>query len=174
MPSPLGIVLVILQFSTLILLVTTFFWIEFYDNLFGRIVGSMLFVSGLAVIIAGAMAFQTVNKTPMQVTPDPGQEQQLVTVGIWGWVRHPVYCGLLQVALGLCCWHQNWPVFVIWLGLVIIITCKGKYEESMLTKEFLDYAEYKKHSCMLFPLPFYHYRAPATSSPPPAVSPTGV
>jgi protein-S-isoprenylcysteine O-methyltransferase Ste14 len=159
--SVLGVVFVVLQFGTIGLLISAFFWIPYTEVVWPRVIGAVLFASGLATMIAGIVYFQVNNDgKPMNIVPDVPEETKLVVQGLWGFVRHPMYCALLQLSLGLCCYHQHWAVFIIWGGFVVILFTKAKYEEAMLKVVFAEYEAYRSASCMLFPVPCFRYVRP--------------
>jgi len=69
--------------------------------------------------------------------------QQLVTTGIYGFVRHPMYLGILLMFIGM-------PLLlgsIIGSGMALIATVllmiRTIGEENMLMEEFRDYAVYK-------------------------------
>lgn len=153
-----AIVLVVLQFSTLLLIASAFFWIPFYEVLWPRVIGCIIFALGIVVMVAGVVEFNRVNrggKNPFpSVLPIPTEEAKLVTSGIWSWIRHPLYFGVLSLALGLCCWHQHWATFIMFAALLVILCVKGYYEETLLTEEFpSQYPRYQARTCMLIPFP---------------------
>lgn len=177
MATAIGYLLVGLQFATILLLISTFFWLRFFEVLWPRILGALLFATGLATMLAGIIQFHQANTQPMSILPSPNAEGNLVVEGIWSALRHPMYSSLLQLALGLCCWHQNWPVFIIWAGFLIVLFVKARYEETLLCEAFpLEYPAYRDATCMLVPLPcFFRYRRAPTAEPhqqdaPPPVS----
>ena len=152
--SAVAVVFVMLQFGLLLAIASAFFWSPFGTRLWPRIVGSVVGASGFIPIVAGALEFQAVNARPASVLPLPTDEAQLVTSGIWRYVRHPLYLGVLLVAVGLCVCHQNWPPFVLWAALLLVLLGKARFEESLLTTAFpSQYPLYREQTSMLVPLP---------------------
>jgi protein-S-isoprenylcysteine O-methyltransferase Ste14 len=159
----IGAVLVFLQFATIALLISTFWWIDYGTVLWPRVLGAILGAVGIAVLVAGVVAFHTVNTKPASVLPLPTEGASLVTSGVWGVVRHPMYCGLLHMALGLCCWHQHYAVFVVWGWFALLLACKATFEERLLLEAFpTSYPRYRSQVCMLFPLPCWRYHGDDT------------
>ena len=158
--------LVFLQFLTIGLLVSTFFWLPIGVELWPRIVGGIVALLGIGIIVSASNTFQRVNNTMANVTPLPKEGTALVTEGVWGYVRHPMYCSLWMMSLGLCCFQQHWGSFVVWGGFVVLLVCKGRFEEVLLAGQFEEYAQYRRHSCMLIIIPGYHYTR-SSSNPPP-------
>lgn len=79
-----------------------------------------LAAAGAGISIAGVAAFRRASTT---VNPmDPGASASLVTAGIYGWSRNPMYLGFLLV---LCAWamwlaHLTSPLFL--LGFAMYLT----------------------------------------------------
>jgi protein-S-isoprenylcysteine O-methyltransferase Ste14 len=68
-------------------------------------------------------------------------ERKIVTTGLYGHVRHPVYTGLFLVILGTLLVYFSWRNLVltaVWMGLWVV---KTFVEENFLRKN-PEYAEY--------------------------------
>ncbi len=59
--------------------------------------GQVLVIAGLALIIVASLRLGT-GLTP---TPVPSQRGHLVTGGLYRYVRHPIYTGVLLIVVGL-------------------------------------------------------------------------
>ena len=75
-------------------------------------------------------------------TPVPKQGAPLRTNGFYALVRHPIYSGLLAAGLGLAVrgdtiWH-----IAIFVGLVVLLSLKSRWEERMLVAVHPEYARY--------------------------------
>lgn len=78
----------------------------------------------------------------LTASPIPREHAPLVTHGVYGLVRSPIYTGLMAggvglVLLGASVWH-----LVAWLALVLLLAGKARWEERMLVAEHPDYAAY--------------------------------
>ncbi|MFX0067155.1 MAG: methyltransferase family protein [Candidatus Hermodarchaeota archaeon] len=77
---------------------------------------------------------------------------ELVTTGIYGYVRHPQYLGILLLTIGM---NIQWPTIftlLIWPLLVILYYRLAKKEEKEMEKRIGEqYREYKKKVPMLIP-----------------------
>jgi protein-S-isoprenylcysteine O-methyltransferase Ste14 len=112
-------------------------------NLVRWTVASSLIVIGLGLAAAGIRNFSR------SATPVPTNEptRALVTTGIHGWTRNPIYLGLFLVygGIGIAA-HSPW-ILVLTLPLAITI----RYgvvarEEAYLERRFRDaYRDYKAH-----------------------------
>jgi len=81
------------------------------------------------------------------------RKNELVTDGIFGFVRHPQYLGILMIAT---IWLFAWPTLitsVMWPVLVVSYYRLAKQEEKELEKRFGNkYLEYKDKTPMFIPL----------------------
>jgi len=80
------------------------------------------------------------------------EKPEVISTGVFGIVRHPIYTGAILFYLGatvITISIASAAFVLIIIGFYIAI---GKYEERLLAEEFgNDYLEYKKKSGMLFP-----------------------
>ena len=103
---------------------------------------------GLAVSQTGAISFMGLDAF---VPARPAPPAQLVTTGLYRWVRHPIYtCSLLVL------WPvpaMSWNLLALALGLTAYIFIGIYFEERKLLAEFGEaYAEYRRKTPMLIPL----------------------
>jgi len=79
-------------------------------------------------------------------------KRELVTTGIYGYVRHPQYLGILLLTLGM---NIQWPTIaslLLWPLLVILYYRLAKKEEKEMEKRIgEEYREYKQKVPMLIP-----------------------
>lgn len=107
----------------------------------GMIVG-LLVVAGLALALAGVLAFRRAG-----TTANPRQPQlasRLVVEGVYRYSRNPMYMGL---ALLLCAWAVYWGHVLAWLGVVVFVVCITRYqirpeEAALLAKFGQPYQDY--------------------------------
>lgn len=103
--------------------------------------GGVLIVLGVAIFAAGVRNFSRAA-TPV---PSTRPVRTLVTTGIHGWSRNPIYVGMFLVYVGIGVAAQSTWVLVLTLPLAILI----RYgvvarEESYLERRFGDaYRDYK-------------------------------
>jgi protein-S-isoprenylcysteine O-methyltransferase Ste14 len=103
--------------------------------------GMALVLIGVAIVAAGARNFSRAN------TPVPSNQpvRALVTTGIHGWSRNPIYVGMLLLYAGIGNAARSPWVLILALPLVIIL----RYgviarEETCLERRFGDaYRDYK-------------------------------
>jgi protein-S-isoprenylcysteine O-methyltransferase Ste14 len=99
--------------------------------------------------IVMAMIALNVNLSPF---PTPKKSARLIQQGIFKYVRHPIYSGILLFCFGFSLYRANlFPLLVSFLLLALFIY-KAKYEEGLLQKKFSEYDNYKKKTGMFLPL----------------------
>ena len=140
-----GRMLVFLQFGLIIILAVypDSTKVDSRLNIFGTVVIAI----GLILLFAG---FRGLGKS-LNANPVPNQDGVLVTTGIYGVVRHPIYLGLLIITLGLVVSSAVWGQALAWLALAILLTYKMRWEEQLLTAKYKGYAEYAKHVPAIIP-----------------------
>jgi len=106
--------------------------------------GSLPAVVGFAVASAAFMSFRRVHTTVNPLLPD--KATHLVTEGVFGMTRNPMYLGLLLVLLGWAIWLGSIaPLFVLPAFWVMITYAQIIPEEHALGKVFgEDYAAYRR------------------------------
>ncbi|MBX3067943.1 MAG: isoprenylcysteine carboxylmethyltransferase family protein [Cryobacterium sp.] len=75
-------------------------------------------------------------------SPIPKQGAQLVTTGIYGWIRNPIYSGLLVASLGIVLFGASRWHIATWVALLALLICKARLEERMLFKVHPEFAKY--------------------------------
>ena len=80
---------------------------------------------------------------------------ELVTGGIYEYIRHPQYTGFLFITLGLLVHWATIPLLIMWPILVVLYYRLAKKEEREMEREFGDkYTEYKRRTHLF--IPFFH------------------
>lgn len=83
--------------------------------------------------------------------PHPKDDAQLVQTGAYGWVRHPIYSGLILASFGWGVLWSSWLGLGYALGLLIFFDIKSRREERWLAAKFADYAAYQQRVRKLIP-----------------------
>ena len=94
----------------------------------------------VAMVFLGRSLFDLgQNLTPL---PHPRDDGQLVKTGVYRLVRHPLYGGVIYLALAYASWQMSWVHLVGSIGLFIFFDAKSRTEEVWLTEKFSDYVNY--------------------------------
>ena len=70
--------------------------------------------------------------------------QKVVSTGLYGIVRHPMYTATILMFLAMPLVMGSWWAFLVMIPYVIAIVTRIKDEETLLTKELEGYLEYKE------------------------------
>ena len=103
-----------------------------------NILGTVVIAIGLVLLFAG---FRGLGKS-LTANPVPNQDGVLVTTGVYGIIRHPIYLGLLIITFGLVISSGVWGQIVVWLALAVLLVYKMRWEEVLLTAKYKGYADY--------------------------------
>ena len=103
----------------------------------GMIVGAALGVIGLVLILAG---WRTIYKAYW--SKDRG-EGALVTGGIYRYIRHPQYTGLMLLSLGMILDWATLPTLILLPVMAVVYYRLARHEENDMVAEFGD--EYRAY-----------------------------
>jgi protein-S-isoprenylcysteine O-methyltransferase Ste14 len=103
-------------------------------------------IAGVILLVSFAALGNSLTASPL-----PKQRGQLITTGLYSYVRHPIYSGLLLLSLGVVLDAGWWPQLVIALMLFLLLRIKAQFEESLLRKAYPKYAAYALKTPMFFP-----------------------
>ncbi|MEO6200492.1 MAG: isoprenylcysteine carboxylmethyltransferase family protein [Cryobacterium sp.] len=95
-------------------------------------------VSGVVIAVMGASGLGQA----LTASPIPREHATLVTSGVYGVVRNPIYTGLMTAGLGLVMFGASVWHILAWLALVLLLSVKTRWEERMLVTQHADYREY--------------------------------
>lgn len=102
--------------------------------------GIFLIAVGAIFGIAGAWMLGR-NRTAF---PRPLEGAHLVTSGVYGIVRHPLYSSLIFLGFGWALVWQSAVAMVCAAALTIFLWCKAQREERWLREQFAGYEAYSK------------------------------
>lgn len=133
---------VFIQFSAIILIV-----ILSKVSIWTNVLASSLFIVGLVI------AFIPISQKRFRVNvfPRPTENMQLITSGIYRYIRHPMYLSVLLVTFSLIVVDIKLITLGIWFVLLINLIGKMNYEEAQMEKSYPEYFDYKKNSKRLIP-----------------------
>ena len=113
-------------------------------------------LKGLMLVgcLIGLWAFLSMGLGNIRAFPEIPQHGRLVVHGPYHWVRHPMYTSLLLITLGWVVEHPFPFRMVLWVGLVVTLWVKLRYEEQLLMVRFAEYEEYRTRTKRIFPFLF--------------------
>lgn len=115
-----------------------------------------VFVFWIAVFLLTLGAFITLvavlqlNKN-LSPFPSPLPGASLIRNGIYKYIRHPIYTGIIAGFLGFSIIADSGYKLLISLLLLLLFYLKSIYEEKRLLIAFPDYQSYKKRTGRFFP-----------------------
>lgn len=118
------------------------------EGSFIRYLGLALSALGYALVYESGVALG--RQYSADVTIQAGH--QLVTKGIYHFIRHPRYLGVIALSLGVSCVFRSWIGLIATIFFLAILLFRIKDEEAVLYKEFEgDWEAYCKRSWRLLP-----------------------
>lgn len=119
-------------------------------------------IAGFAALAAaGVLALVAFLSLGASLTPlpDPKPGAALVTSGIYGWARHPLYQAILLGALGTAVAQGSLLHVGLLLALTAVLGGKARREERQLLAQHPDYAAYRRSTAAIVPaLPWLDWR----------------
>jgi len=110
--------------------------------------GLVFFIEALATIIL-FLAWYALRKS-LQISPIPKKGAALVTSGIYKFIRHPMYVGVLLFGLGFVLTNINWASILIWIALLVTLIYKARFEDSLLAIKHPEAYNYQVKTFGLF------------------------
>lgn len=83
--------------------------------------------------------------------PSPKATADLINHGVFRWIRHPIYTGILAMTFGYALNSGSIWKTLIALALLILFQFKARYEEQLLKKNFDQYADYMEKTGRFLP-----------------------
>lgn len=112
-----------------------------------RGLGAVGALAGLGVmVLAGTTLGRGLTAVPL-----PNRHAVLRTGGLYRWVRHPIYSGLLLAAGGLVAATGGGARLVALVALVALLHVKARWEESRLARHFAGYRQYARRTPRFLP-----------------------
>lgn len=103
--------------------------------------------SGLIILFI-AMAQLNTNLTPW---PSPKTTGTLVRTGLYRYVRHPIYAGILVFAFSYAFYSGDWFRIGLSASLLLLFYFKSSYEEQLLVAKYPEYQEYRTRTGRFIP-----------------------
>lgn len=104
-------------------------------------------VPGAALLTAGALlagwGLRSLGRN-LTALPEPVEHADLVKTGVYRWVRHPIYGGLLLLAGGWSLRRGSPAGLSLTAALLGLLQAKARYEEQALSARFPGYPEYAR------------------------------
>ncbi len=109
--------------------------------------GYGIFILGTVIALIAAINLGK-NLTPL---PRPKENAELIQRGIYRFVRHPIYFGVIVLSFGWGLIQQSTLVWLYVLIIAIFFDIKSRKEEQWLVERFSAYADYQGRVRKLIP-----------------------
>ena len=114
---------------------------------FFRTIGLSVAIIGLLIAL---LAILQLNKN-LSPFPTPKNNSHLIQNGLYKYVRHPIYSGIIVFVFGSSVYFASVYKMSISFLLIILFYYKSKYEERLLENKFPNYSTYKVKNGLFFP-----------------------
>jgi protein-S-isoprenylcysteine O-methyltransferase Ste14 len=110
--------------------------------------GEVLLLLGLVILVIAGITL----RSALTAVPEPKAEAPLVTTGIYKRVRHPMYLGLILIAMGIS--TIRWSAFAAYetVILIFLLISKYRYEDGLLLAKWPEAISYQVRVGALLPI----------------------
>lgn len=102
-------------------------------------VGIAIGIFGVVWLLVGSL---NLGPRSLTATPVPRSEASLKTGGLYQLSRHPIYTGVISLALSSALRRGHWVLYLVALALYALFHFKSRFEEGLLARRYPDYAAY--------------------------------
>ncbi len=115
-------------------------------------VGAGLIILGFVMFVLAIIAHRSRNRDVMiRTVPIPHDKAELVSGGIYGFVRHPMYLATVLAAIGAAIARGQAWLLVFTAVIAIHLYVKSRYEERLLRARYPTYREYMNRTGRIIP-----------------------
>ncbi|MCO6494544.1 MAG: isoprenylcysteine carboxylmethyltransferase family protein [Bacteroidetes bacterium] len=133
------ILFVLYLFNPIILKIVFPFWLHY--------LGIILSILGLLIAVFAVLQLNK-NLSPF---PTPVDGSKLIKTGLYKYIRHPIYTGIIVGAYGFALYTDSGSRLSIAILLYILFHYKSNYEEGRLISAFAEYPQYMQSTGKFFP-----------------------
>jgi|CoawatStandDraft_6_1074263.scaffolds.fasta_scaffold14926_2 protein-S-isoprenylcysteine O-methyltransferase Ste14 len=136
-----------IQFILFVVYMTPITEITFATGSVLDLIGITLLTLGISI---GLLSVIQLNKN-LSPFPTPITGGELIETGLYKYIRHPIYTGILSTLLGYGLYSGSGYKIFITITLLVLFFYKSKYEEKKLSSVFSEYPEYMKKTGRFLP-----------------------
>lgn len=111
------------------------------------VVGAILGATGLSMAL---LSYRALGRN-FRIYAAPRRSGAMVRAGIYTWIRHPMYTGVIIMFAGYWLFWGSLFSVPLWLAFSILYVVKAVKEEQILIERFPEYEEYRKHTGRFLP-----------------------
>ena len=133
-----GRIFVLVQFALFMIFLFVPKWP--FQFAYAPLIGSIMSGFGMVVLLFSLLQLNT-SLSPF---PAPKKDAKLVTDGIYKYMRHPIYIGILLLCFGISLFQQDISKLLVSILLSLLFYFKSSYEETLLVEKYGSaYEEYR-------------------------------
>jgi len=106
-----------------------------------------LIVLGLVVLF---LAWKVLRPS-LQISPLPKEGAIFISQGIYKYVRHPMYLGVILIGFGLAGFGNSVVSWILEFLLIVTLNFKASFEDGLLRERYPEAWHYQKHTAKVLP-----------------------
>lgn len=109
--------------------------------------GAILFAASIVILVLAVKEL----RPSLTALPEPKIDAPLITTGIYGVIRHPMYMAVIMMAIGMSLVHWSVAAGVETALLVMVLGFKLRYEDLLLHEKWPEADHYQRSIGALIP-----------------------
>ena len=114
-------------------------WLR-YSAIFFLVMGGIIILFGIL----------SLNEN-LSIFPSPKKNGSLISSGVYGYVRHPIYSGIIISMASYSIYAVSPIKFMIAGVMIVVLYFKSSFEEQKLMESFTGYEKYMNKTGRFFP-----------------------
>jgi len=90
-------------------------------------------------------------KPSLRISPIPKKDSPLKESGIYKYVRHPMYLGVILIGFGFSAYANNNFTWIVELILILDLNLKARFEDQLLIELHPESLHYQLHTSRIIP-----------------------
>lgn len=144
--NPFSVALVVAQMTLIVSLASPLSGLQ--PTSLPDVFGLLLLSGGIALAL---IAFVAMRQTRFSVLPEPRAGGKLVQLGLYRYVRHPMYAAVMLSGLGACIAQADLYHWLLLGVLGVVLAVKIRHEETLLLAAYPAYADYRRRVKAIVP-----------------------
>lgn len=102
---------------------------------------------GIVIISSAAL----VLRPSLRISPIPKSNAPLIASGIYRYVRHPMYLGVILIGFGMAGYANSALAWIMEILLILDLNIKARFEDALLREIHPESVHYQLHVSRLLP-----------------------
>ncbi len=119
-----------------------------FQHFFQHTFALPLFLMGLSF---GLWALNHNRLGNFHIRPKLKKDAQLITTGIYRFIRHPMYTSVIIMMLSILISSPTWIETILFILLLVVLILKARKEESLWMEHTPSYIQYQKNTKLFIP-----------------------